>query len=659
MALIKKTRIDTAQAARTKPGADDEGPDRSVAGAGTAAAGDPAPAAMPNAPQRRRARADSRRRQAASGIAAASTELASGVAEAASAAEELRRAMEQIAAGAEQSAGATQQSQRMIGRASELLTRSRGTAEQAVLRVEALQTTLKDVSGQILSSIDGIVRAAERQEASVRLVRDLEVQAQEIAAIVQSVAAIADQTNLLALNAAIEAARAGEAGKGFAVVADEVQALAERSERSANDIQAMVSEIQDAVAAIAAGIVASSDVAKAEVARGREIVQQLEGVRSDMTTIVQGAQETIRAAVEADQAAREALRGAEIIAASAEEQSAAAEEALRTAGEQSVALNQSQRAAGQLSELAEDLEGTTDLSATADELASAAEELSAAIEEINRAAAQIMTAIGQISSGARSQSAATHQLASAIAEIDAAATLAAGRAGESVERCTSMEGLLGETRNTIGRLADGVMGAVESSRRAGERLDALERIGRRIDKVVDAIATVAIQTGMLAVSGSIEAARAGEFGRGFTVVSGDIRKLAGDSADSAERVKDIVRDIQDQMLRVRRDVDEVSAIAVTEIARHRAFGVTLTAGAQELRVVTAGSREILEAATDTTAALRETRVGVEQVAAAAAAANLAGSEAAKAAREQAKGAEELASAIEEIAAMADSLLGGA
>lgn len=164
---------------------------------------------------------------------------------------------------------------------------------------------------------------------------------------------------------------------------------------------------------------------------------------------------------------------------------------------------------------------------------------------------------------------------------------------------------------------------------------------------------------MLAVSGSIEAARAGEFGRGFTVVSGDIRKLAGDSADSAERVKDIVRDIQDQMLRVRRDVDEVSATAVTEIARHRAFGVTLTASAQELRVVTAGSREILEAATETTGALRETRVGVEQVATAAAAANLAGTEAAKAAREQAKGAEELASAIEEIAAMADSLLGAA
>ena len=163
MALIKKTRMETARTARAKDDCADAGPDAVAAeAAAPAAKAGPRPeGAVPTAPQRRRARADSRRRQAASGIAAASTELASGVTQAASAAEELRRAMEQIAAGAEESAGATQQSQRMIGRASELLARSRATAEQAVLRVEALQGTLKDVSGQILSSIDGIVRAAE------------------------------------------------------------------------------------------------------------------------------------------------------------------------------------------------------------------------------------------------------------------------------------------------------------------------------------------------------------------------------------------------------------------------------------------------------------------------------------------------------------------
>ncbi|SMH33588.1 methyl-accepting chemotaxis protein [Azospirillum agricola] len=652
MALIKKKQIDTP---RKTPGVgtDDQ----------RAAAPVPPPAPAPSggamAVQQRKARANSRRRQAAAGIAAAAGELASGVAQAASASEELRKAMEQIAAGAEEAAGATQQSQRMIGRAGELVGATRSNAEQAVVRIEALQTTVKAVSVQILASIDAIVRSSERQEASVRLVRDLENHAAEIGTIVQGVAAIAEQTNLLALNAAIEAARAGDSGRGFAVVADEVQALADRSERSANDIQSMVASIQEAVAAIVGGIVASSEAGKTEVGRGRRIVERLETMRVDMATVAQGAQETIRAAAEADQAAREAQKGAETIAASAEEQSAAAEEALKTVGEQALALAQSERAASLLAEVSEDLEGTANLASTADDLASSADELSAAIEEINRAAAQIMTAIGQIAGGAQTQSAATHQLASAITEIDAAAKLGGDRAREALDRSAAMEELLGEMRGMLGELADGVTGAVESARAAIARMDGLDRLGRRIDKVVDAITMVSIQTGMLAVSGSIEAARAGDYGRGFTVVSNDIRNLSQDSAQNAERVKDIVRDIQDQVLHVRRDIEDIAATAAAETVRNRAFAATLATAAEELRMVTAGSRDIVAAATEVSVALRETRNGVDQVATAAAAANVAASEAAKAAREQAKGAEELAAAIEEIAAMADNLLGAA
>ena len=114
------------------------------------------------------------------------------------------------------------------------------------------------MSGQIGASLAAIGKAAERQDASVRRVQELEAQAASIGDVVKAVARIADQTNLLALNAAIEAARAGQHGKGFAVVADEVRTLAETSEKSAREIQDLIAQIQNEVKVIAEGIGASA-----------------------------------------------------------------------------------------------------------------------------------------------------------------------------------------------------------------------------------------------------------------------------------------------------------------------------------------------------------------------------------------------------------------
>ena len=85
----------------------------------------------------------------------------------------------------------------------------------------------------------------------------------------------------------------------------------------------------------------------------------------------------------------------------------------------------------------------------------------------------------------------------------------------------------------------GVTVSVDAGRKSREQITALEQISRRIDKIVDAINTVSIQTNMLAVNGSVEAARAGEFGKGFAVVSTDIRNLARESAENADRIKDL------------------------------------------------------------------------------------------------------------------------
>jgi methyl-accepting chemotaxis protein len=528
-------------------------------------------------------------------------------------------------------------------------------AEQGRQKTSTLQGLLGELVAQVASSVANISTSAGRQFASVQMVVELEKQAASIGEIVKAVARIADQTNLLALNAAIEAARAGQHGKGFAVVADEVRTLAETSEKSARDIQTLVGQIQSHVTTIADGINTAAEAASAEVEKGKEVTIQLRRVGDDMNQISRSSEEVATTAVQADRAAKEAQSGAEQIAAAATEQSAACEEALKTVGQQTTALEQSQTASEELSTLADELKNSTDISKSAEEVASAAEELSAAVQEISTASAQIMVAIDQINRGSSQAAAAAAQSSAAITEIQKGATLAQRRGTEALAIGKAINDLVASSRTSIEELVQGVAKGMDESVKTGQLIVTLEQVSRRIDKIVDAIATVSIQTNMLAVNGSIEAARAGEFGKGFMVVSTDIRNLARESAENAEQIKDVVKATQDQIVAVRRDLEQIATAAGIEVKKNQEISARLALVEQEMMLVQAGNEEILKGADIILAAVQEAQKGTQQISIAAEQSNRGSTEAAGAARQQSRGAEELAAAVEEVASLADEL----
>jgi methyl-accepting chemotaxis protein len=170
----------------------------------------------------------------------------------------------------------------------------------------------------------------------------------EINGFVTSVSQIAEQTNLLALNAAIEAARAGEAGRGFAVVADEVRKLAEQAQGAARDIVQLTQ-------VVSARVGSTSDAMEAGVSKVGEIERVSLELDGALTTITQSAERTRLAALQVTEAAQmnatslvAAAEGIANISRTAEGHAAAAEEVCASAQEQSAACEEMNSASSEL-----------------------------------------------------------------------------------------------------------------------------------------------------------------------------------------------------------------------------------------------------------------------------------------------------------------------
>ena len=168
-----------------------------------------------------------------------------------SSANQLASAAEELSAVTEESnRGLHQQHQELEQAATavnEMTTAVEEVARNAVSTSEATNASnqlARHSRDQVQGTIDEINSMSQDVQATSRLIRELSEQTRHIGKVLEVIRAISEQTNLLALNAAIEAARAGEAGRGFAVVADEVRSLAHRTQQSTREIEEMIGGIQ-------------------------------------------------------------------------------------------------------------------------------------------------------------------------------------------------------------------------------------------------------------------------------------------------------------------------------------------------------------------------------------------------------------------------------
>ncbi len=186
----------------------------------------------------------------------------------------------------------------------------------------------RDVIGHVLKEMEEIAVSVKESQ---QIIGDLDARAEQINSIVNAIKEIADQTNLLALNAAIEAARAGEQGRGFAVVADEVRSLAERTARSTQEINTMTHDIREGTGRAVESMKSSVLLVEKSVAMAGQANTSIGLISEGASRTADTVSEITNALKEQSDASQDIARRVETVAQTSEENNATAKDTAATA----------------------------------------------------------------------------------------------------------------------------------------------------------------------------------------------------------------------------------------------------------------------------------------------------------------------------------------
>jgi methyl-accepting chemotaxis protein len=196
-------------------------------------------------------------------------------------------------------------------------------AEEAALAAQTADGRVESGQQVVRQSMARIEQLADSATSASSSIESLSAEIQNIGTVLSVIKSVAEQTNLLALNAAIEAARAGEQGRGFAVVADEVRALAKRTQQSTEEIERLVSALRSAAQSSVRQIQSSGELVKLAVSDALQTESALGSIAAAVSLIQQMNQQIAAAAEEQSSVAEEINRSVTSIRASADQSSLA------------------------------------------------------------------------------------------------------------------------------------------------------------------------------------------------------------------------------------------------------------------------------------------------------------------------------------------------
>ncbi|MFA6195680.1 MAG: methyl-accepting chemotaxis protein [Sulfurimonas sp.] len=502
---------------------------------------------------KRRQRTLAKQQQISESIAGVAMTILENAQESVSAIEELKSSMEQIATAAEENSGASEQALNNVKSIKSNITRMNSTIDTVIASTIATGENIMNSVQKTTESVGRMDSAVSVAQESSKKSEELKESSQNIGNAVSFIAKIADQTNLLALNAAIEASRAKEHGKGFAVVADETRALAGESEKNAEFISELVNKIQASIDNIIKSIGSTTKIISSNGQKGNTLSLKMEELTKIAVYSVEAARSVSIYTQRLNDFVGKISDGSQEIAYASQAIAQSVEKTLHGIDIQSDALSQTEDDIKDLSNLAEELKYSTDTVKSAEDIALSADTIGGSMEDIQNALKDVTTALNQIESSSHS----TNQNALNNKELIQAGMEAAKDIDKLIEIARRNFDLLkvsfNMVKNSISEIREAFNEVILEGNSAASELNVIVKETKSVDKTVGNISNSIVQLNMLAISGSIEAARAGDFGKGFAVVSSDIRNLAKDSESNTEKINDIVESMNSEIDTVRSD----------------------------------------------------------------------------------------------------------
>jgi len=254
------------------------------------------------------------------------TEISQVTNQLATAAEEMATVMEQTNVGVANQKQETTMVATAISEMSATIQDVASNAEGASASAAEADVQAKQSSDIVGSTVHSITGLANEIEQSAQVIEELKVNTENIGTVLDVIKSIAEQTNLLALNAAIEAARAGEQGRGFAVVADEVRTLAQRTQQSTSEIETLIDDLQGGAEQAVHVMKQSQSRAGISVEKAQQTGESLYSITSAVETISSMNTQIATAAEQQSVVSEEIQRNVVNIQTIAEETSAGAEQ---------------------------------------------------------------------------------------------------------------------------------------------------------------------------------------------------------------------------------------------------------------------------------------------------------------------------------------------